>query len=299
MSTVTALEEKIREATAPEKADIGEVLRRIGEVLDRSIEGAAIEGNAKSIDLSRIDFKALAARFEASKTKNLDIERLKAAIRAQLDRLIAANETRADLREKFEALIEAYNTGSAQIAELFVALVEFTQTLSEEEARHVRENLSEEELVVFDLLTRPGPELSSAERDERRERRRGGLHAGRAPGGGGRNGGPGRLRIESLSARSGPAPRLPCARRSSSLLAPGQRAPHRSISLDHAPGEHHAQRPNVREAPLGGGGSLLVPRGAAPAQSSLPPDRSVCEVPLCLGTSDVPLTGSPSAVTTG
>ena len=37
------------------------------------------------------------------------------------------------------------------------------------EQRHVREHLSEEELTVFDLLTRPGPDLSPAERDEVRK----------------------------------------------------------------------------------------------------------------------------------
>ncbi|MEO7329445.1 MAG: type I restriction enzyme endonuclease domain-containing protein, partial [Minicystis sp.] len=166
MSTVTALEEKIREATAPEKVDIAEVLRRIGEVLDRSIEGAAIEANTKSIDLSRIDFKALAARFEASKTKNLDIERLKAAIHAQLDRLIAANDTRVNFREKFEELIAAYNAGSTAIEQLFQELVTLSQSLDEEETRHAREQLTEEELVVFDILTRPGPDLTTEERDE-------------------------------------------------------------------------------------------------------------------------------------
>ena len=30
----------------------------------------------------------------------------------------------------------------------------------------MRENLSEEELVIFDILTRPAPELTTAERDE-------------------------------------------------------------------------------------------------------------------------------------
>jgi type I restriction enzyme R subunit len=167
MSTVSALAEKIREATAPERSDIGAVLRRIGEVLDRSIEGMPqVEEGPPAIDLSRIDFKALAERFEESKTKNLDIERLKAAIRARLERLIAANETRVDFREKFESLIEAYNAGSTQIEQLFLELLELSRTLSDEEARHVRERLSEEELVVFDLLTRPGPELSSEERNE-------------------------------------------------------------------------------------------------------------------------------------
>jgi len=41
-----------------------------------------------------------------------------------------------------------------------------SRSLSEEQERHVRENLSEEELTVFDILTRPGPELTTEERDE-------------------------------------------------------------------------------------------------------------------------------------
>jgi hypothetical protein len=38
--------------------------------------------------------------------------------------------------------------------------------LTEEQTRHVRENLTEEELTIFDILTKPGPELSVQERDE-------------------------------------------------------------------------------------------------------------------------------------
>jgi type I restriction enzyme R subunit len=33
--------------------------------------------------------------------------------------------------------------------------------LNDEQERHVRENMSEEELVIFDILTRPAPELSA------------------------------------------------------------------------------------------------------------------------------------------
>ncbi len=142
------------------------MLRRIGQVLDQSIDGVLIARSPDPIDLSRIDFKALAKMFEQSKAKNLDLERLKAAVAAQLDRLVKANETRVDFKEKFEELIERYNSGSALIEELFIELMKLSQSLSEEELRHVRENLSEEELVVFDLLTRPGPDLAPAERDE-------------------------------------------------------------------------------------------------------------------------------------
>lgn len=118
------------------------------------------------IDISKIDFGALAAKLKASKSQKLELEQLKAAIRAQLDRLVRFNPTRADYVEKFEALIDSYNAGSRNIDDLFRQLLELTQTLTVEQERHVRESLSEEELTVFDVLTRPGPELTPEERDE-------------------------------------------------------------------------------------------------------------------------------------
>ena len=42
-------------------------------------------------------------------------------------------------------------------------LVTFIRDLNEEEQRHVRENTSEEELAVFDIVTRPGPDLAPQE----------------------------------------------------------------------------------------------------------------------------------------
>ncbi len=41
-----------------------------------------------------------------------------------------------------------------------------SNSLNDEEQRHVRENISEEELVIFDVLTRPSLELGAAERAE-------------------------------------------------------------------------------------------------------------------------------------
>jgi len=116
------------------------------------------------LDLSKINFAALAQRFKQAKHKNTDIEVLKAAIRAQLEKLIRLNRTRADFAGKFEALIESYNTGSRSIEELFEELLKLSNSLSEEQERHVREQMSEEELVIFDILTRPAPDLSDEER---------------------------------------------------------------------------------------------------------------------------------------
>jgi len=61
------------------------------------------------MDLSKVDFQALAARFKQTKRKNIELENLKAAVRALLERLIRLNRTRVNFRERFEELIEAYN----------------------------------------------------------------------------------------------------------------------------------------------------------------------------------------------
>ena len=137
----------------------------IGKLLDASITGVDMPAKpAPLMDLSKIDFAALAAKFKESKHKNTDLEVLKATIRAQLEKLIRLNKTRADFAEKFEELIESYNTGSRNIEELFQELLKLSRSLTDEQQRHVRENISEEELVIFDILTRPAPELSADER---------------------------------------------------------------------------------------------------------------------------------------
>jgi type I restriction enzyme R subunit len=167
VACLSALSDAIRAKLNPEPVDVSMVMEDIGEVLDASITGVTMPATSGALlDLSKIDFQALAKRFERSKTKNTDLEVLKAAIRAQLEKLIRLNKTRADYADKFEELIECYNQGSRNIEDLFNELLALSRALNEEQQRHARENMSEEELAVFDLLTRPGPELSAAEREE-------------------------------------------------------------------------------------------------------------------------------------
>ena len=171
VACLTTIAETIRERTGEEPADISAVMADINRLLDQSIaaDGFQIGEGDKgygTIDLSRIDFEALAKRFGKSKTKQIELEQLKAAIRAHLGKLIRLNRTRADFLAKFEELIESYNAGSRNIDELFAELLALSSALSEEQQRHVRERLSEEELVIFDILTRPAPELSLEERNE-------------------------------------------------------------------------------------------------------------------------------------
>jgi len=167
VACLAAIADAIRTKLNPNPADISEVMGDIGKLLDASITGVAMPKTAATImDLSKIDFEALGRRFKESKHKNTDLEVLKAAIRAQLEKLIHLNKTRADFAEKFEELIESYNAGSRNIEELFEELLKLSRNLSDEQQRHVRENMTEEELVIFDILTRPAPELSTEERAE-------------------------------------------------------------------------------------------------------------------------------------
>jgi type I restriction enzyme R subunit len=168
---LATIADEIRLRTGSPPANISAVMSKVNELLDDSIaaDGFIIRPDDSGkgvIDLAKIDFDKLAKRFKQSKKKNIDLEQLKAAIRAQLDKLIRLNKTRADYLTKFEELIESYNSGSRTTQELFDELLIFSRGLTEEEQRHVREQLSEPELTVFDLLTRPGPELSDEEREE-------------------------------------------------------------------------------------------------------------------------------------
>jgi type I restriction enzyme, R subunit len=167
VSSLAAIAAAIMAKINPDPVDISVVLAGITKVLDASVSGVAIPTKTGTIlDLSKIDFEALAARFKKSESRNTNLEVLKAAIRAQLEKMIELNPTRADFREKFEEMIEAYNNGSRNIEDLFNELVALGLSLSEEQKRHVRENMSEEELVVFDILLKPAPELTTEEKDE-------------------------------------------------------------------------------------------------------------------------------------
>ena len=146
--------------------NITEVMAAISGVLDGAIvaeshikPGAA----AKTIDLSKIDFEVLMRKFEKTPNKNIEAQQLRALIERKLDNLIRLNASRYDFLDRFQKMIEAYNSGAPSIEQLFAELVTFTKELNDEEQRHLREQISEEELAVFDILTRPGPDLTPME----------------------------------------------------------------------------------------------------------------------------------------
>lgn len=161
-----SLSEKIRSLSVP--PNIYHVMADIEQVLDLSIdaEGYIIsEGTDSVIDLSGLDFEKMRQGF-TKKHKNTEMQKLKTKIEQVLSNMVAQNRTRADYLERFEKMIEEYNSGSKNVDIIYRDLVDLAETLSEEQKRHIQENLSEEQLALFDILTKPELELSEKEKQQ-------------------------------------------------------------------------------------------------------------------------------------
>ena len=168
---IVVLSEKIDNILSPQ-VDISTIIKQITGVLDESIAAESYvirdpmtEYQVNLIDLSKIDFNALKEHF-ANNRKRTITEKLKSVIAHKLDQMIRLNRIRINYRSKFQEMIDAYNTGSSNIEQFFQELVKFVQELNQEEQRTITENLTEEELALFDLLTKPDPALKPKEEAE-------------------------------------------------------------------------------------------------------------------------------------
>ena len=163
---LAVLADKIRNFT--EEANIDEIMNQVGELLDESIatKGYVIHATETTslIDLSQIDFEALKSHFEKGR-KRTEAEKFKRAVGDKLQNMVQLNKTRTDLLEKFKNLIDEYNKGM-DVEGFFAKLVTFVKELSEEEQRGVSEQLSEEELALFDILTKPEIDMTAKEKEE-------------------------------------------------------------------------------------------------------------------------------------
>ncbi len=165
---ISVIVEKIRNEIPP--ADISEVMEQVDELLDKSVstEGYVIRPSATEhnyVDLSQIDFEALKQRFEKGR-KPIEVQKLRGQVAQKLVRMVRLNRTRMNFLEEFQKMIDEYNAGASNLETLFDRLMAFTKRLSEEEKRGISEQLTEEELAIFDLLTKPDMKLTNAEERE-------------------------------------------------------------------------------------------------------------------------------------
>ena len=149
-----------------EQQDIDKIAQRISELLDESVVVNNAEKfkvkefeaqyqvikRGKTWDLSQIDFDKLRKDFGAAVYKNIEIADLRGFIAHKLELMLQQNSTRGGFAQRFQQIIENYNTGGSSTEQYFEQLVQFSQDLRAEDERHIREGLTEDELEIFDLL---------------------------------------------------------------------------------------------------------------------------------------------------
>jgi type I restriction enzyme, R subunit len=123
------------------------------------------EGWHGRLDISQVDFEALRKKFETGK-KRTEIQKLKSALERKLKVLVELNRSRMDYLERFKRLIEEYNSGAHNVEAIFDELIKLARELQEEERRHLKEGISEEELAIFDLLMKPAPEMTEKDKKQ-------------------------------------------------------------------------------------------------------------------------------------
>jgi len=166
VAVIHTLSDAVKAKLGP--VDISAVSARIAALLDEKIEGVAIltpivEGDRAEgrVNLSEIDFDKLASLFAS--TPKTAAAKLREAAEEKVGKMAEQNPTRQGLVERLEELVASYNAGSVDAEAFFEALKAFVGQLGEEETRATREGLNEEELAIFDLLTKPAPALTKAQ----------------------------------------------------------------------------------------------------------------------------------------
>lgn len=144
---------RIREVI-DEDTDVSQVKKDLEDLLDRSIRAGefVIKDVPKLKDLSKIDFQALRKFFDDSDTKNIEAESLASELEEKIKDMVKKNKIRKAFLDRLNKLLREYNSGSHDLDTFFNQLVELAKDLSEEDERAISENLTEEELAIFDLL---------------------------------------------------------------------------------------------------------------------------------------------------
>ncbi len=147
-----------------QRGDLDSAKLKISALLDQSIMSnhtgysLAIQSEKYEIkagnllDLSKMDFDKLRIEYKQAKYKHIEISDLRAFIEDKLQKMLNKNVNRIDFVQRLQDIIDRYNSGGMITENYFEDLMKFAEELKEEEKRHIKEGLSEEELEIFDLL---------------------------------------------------------------------------------------------------------------------------------------------------
>ena len=154
-NAIVAIADRIQ--VAIRHADTTALMVQINEIVSEyiSVEEHDPKAKTKPIDISKIDFELLRQEFAKRKNKHLILRDLQALIEASIERALRKNSTRIDYYERYQAIIEEYNSekNRVKIEKTFMDLMKLASDLDAEQKRYIREDFkSDEELAIYDLL---------------------------------------------------------------------------------------------------------------------------------------------------
>lgn len=141
--------------------DITYIIRDLHSIVDEAILTQEVrDGEIKSsglYDISKIDFNRLKDEFKSSNRKNTMMKTLQERIEEKLNNMINKNSNRMDFYKRYQDIIYNYNKEKDRVTieATFDDLLEFLNSLNNEEKRAAREGLTEESLAIMDLLKKP------------------------------------------------------------------------------------------------------------------------------------------------
>jgi type I restriction enzyme R subunit len=160
LSIILYLDDMVRVAVRDEKIENAKI--ELSRTLDLSVMAEAVQENDKSseygvkimetLNLSEIDTDNIRRKIQDSPYKNIEIQELRLFIEEKLKKLLKNNKTRISFAERYKAIIDNYNSGNSTNENYYEDLINFVDDLKEEDERHVKEGLTEEELEIYDLL---------------------------------------------------------------------------------------------------------------------------------------------------
>ncbi len=142
----------------------------LSKILDISVSASESEdkqtelivNGEKVINLSTINFDELKSDFAKAQYKNIKIEDLKVFIEKLLVQMQNKNVTRSKFSERYQKIIDKYNSQSNDAEYYFEELEKLLEDLKAEQNRHTLEGLTDEELEIYDLLIK-GKKLTKDE----------------------------------------------------------------------------------------------------------------------------------------
>ncbi len=138
-------------------ADITDLSVAIHRIISDEV-GTKPDGNltgSRQFDISKIDFDLLRKEFAKMKHQNLVLMDIDELIKQRIDAMLRNNPNRINFYEEYQRIIQEYNADQdrASIEKTFMALIDLSKSLDQEEKRFVREGFTDDEqLTIYDLL---------------------------------------------------------------------------------------------------------------------------------------------------